>query len=284
MDPLNISPALGLPLALAASVAAILYGIITSYRIITLPAGTPKMREISDAIAEGASAYLARQYSVIAAVAVVIFTALAFFLSATTALGFLTGAVASAICGFIGMNISVRANVRTTEAAKKGLRPAFAVAFAGGSVTGLLVAGLALLSVSGFYGATADLAGLIGYMRRLDARSAATLRLILLDAGALAVALNHDHKQLKRAFLGRLRRKHVHADDAVFALEPDTAHTSSHAPHRPYVFFAESHGLAFSSHQYHFIAASGRFDPLQIIVRTQSDSDEPATAHVGKFG
>lgn len=162
MDPLNISPALGLPLALAASVAAILYGIITSYRIITLPAGTPKMREISGAIAEGASAYLARQYSVIAAVAVVIFTALAFFLSATTALGFLTGAVASAICGFIGMNISVRANVRTTEAAKKGLRPALAVAFAGGSVTGLLVAGLALLSVSGFYGATGDLAGLIG--------------------------------------------------------------------------------------------------------------------------
>ncbi|MEK9146745.1 MAG: sodium-translocating pyrophosphatase [Patescibacteria group bacterium] len=157
-----MNPALGLPLALTAATAAILYGVITSFRIITKPAGTPKMREIADAIAEGASAYLAREYTVIAAVAIVIFIALALLISTSTAIGFLVGAIASGVCGFIGMNISVRANVRTTEAAKKGLRSALAVAFSGGSVTGLLVAGLALLSVSGYFGATGDLVGLVG--------------------------------------------------------------------------------------------------------------------------
>jgi K(+)-stimulated pyrophosphate-energized sodium pump len=162
VDLLNINPALGLPFALAAATAAILYGVITSFKIISLDAGTPKMREISDAIAEGASAYLQRQYSVVAAVAVVMFVAIAYFISLETAIGFLVGAAASAASGFIGMNISVRANVRTAQAAKSGLAKALSVAFSGGSVTGLLVAGLALLSVAGFFGATGDVKGLIG--------------------------------------------------------------------------------------------------------------------------
>ena len=162
VDIINLNPALGLPFALASATTAILYGVILSFKINSLPAGTPKMRQIADAIAEGASAYLQRQYSVIAVVAAVIFAALAYFISLQTAIGFLIGAVASAASGFIGMNISVRANVRTAEAAKSGLAKALSVAFAGGSVTGLLVAGLALLSVAGFFGATGDVSGLVG--------------------------------------------------------------------------------------------------------------------------
>jgi len=162
MDFTKIDPALGLPFALLASVVAILYGVITSFRIVSLDPGSAKMREIADAIAEGASAYLQRQYSVIAVVAIIIFGAIAVFLSLQSAIGFLIGAIASAASGFIGMNISVRANVRTTQAATKSLSSALSVAFAGGSVTGLLVVGLALLSVAGYFGATGDVQGLIG--------------------------------------------------------------------------------------------------------------------------
>lgn len=158
----SINPQLALPFALAAATAAILYGVITSFRIISLSSGTAKMRSIADAIAEGASAYLARQYSIIAVVAVIIFGAIWALISVQTAIGFLIGAVASAASGFIGMNISVRANVRTAEAAKQGLAKALAVAFSGGSVTGLLVVGLALLSVAGYFGATGDVQGLVG--------------------------------------------------------------------------------------------------------------------------
>ena len=162
MEVVNINPALGLPLALAASLAAILYGIVTSFRIIAKDPGSAKMRLVADAIAEGASAYLTRQYSVIAPVAAAIFVLIAIFLSLTTAVGFAVGATASAISGFIGMNISTRSNVRTAQAAKLGLSQALSVAFEGGSVTGLLVAGLALLAVAGFFGATGDLDGLLG--------------------------------------------------------------------------------------------------------------------------
>ncbi len=158
----NINPVLGLPLALAASVAAILYGVLTSFRIVSLDSGSAKMRSIADAIALGASAYLQRQYSVIALVALLIFAVIAFFLSVNTAIGFIIGSIASAASGFIGMNISVRANVRTTQAATKSLAKALSVAFAGGLVTGLLVVGLALLAVAGYFGATGDVQGLIG--------------------------------------------------------------------------------------------------------------------------
>ncbi len=158
----NINPALALPYALAASVAAILYGVITSFKIISLDSGNAKMHQIADAISEGATAYLQRQYTVIAAVALVIFIVIALLISLTTAIGFLIGAIASAASGFIGMNISVRANVRTAEAARHGLAKALSVAFTGGAVTGLLVVGLALLSVAGYFGATGDVKGLIG--------------------------------------------------------------------------------------------------------------------------
>lgn len=162
MDFSTLYPSLALPFALSASVAAILYGVIISFRIVSLSPGTAKMREIADAIAQGASAYLSRQYRVIGIVALIIFFALWALLSFSVAIGFLIGAVASAASGFIGMNISVRANVRTAEAAKKGLASALSVAFSGGAVTGLLVVGLALLAVAGYFGATGDIQGLVG--------------------------------------------------------------------------------------------------------------------------
>jgi len=162
MDFLNLNPSFGLPFALAASVAAILFGVLTSFKIVALPAGSPKMREIADAIAEGASAFLKRQYTVIAIVAAILFILIWALITPQAAIGFLIGAAASAACGFIGMNISVRANVRTAEAAKMGLAEALSVAFAGGSVTGLLVVGLSLLSVAGFFGATGDVNSLVG--------------------------------------------------------------------------------------------------------------------------
>jgi len=162
MNLVNINPSLGLPFALAASLVAILYGVLTSFRIMSQSPGTAKMRQIADAIAEGATAYLQRQYSVIAVIAALIFVAIWLLLSLQTAVGFLVGAVASAISGFIGMNISVRANVRTAWAAKQGLAKALSIAFAGGSVTGLLVVGLGLLAVAGYFGATGDLTGLVG--------------------------------------------------------------------------------------------------------------------------
>ncbi len=158
----QINPELALPFALAAATAAILYGVFTSLRIIALDAGNAKMRQIADAIAEGAQAYLTRQYSVISAVAAIIFVAIWGLISLETAIGFLIGAVASAASGFIGMNISVRANVRTAQAAKSGLAKALNVAFSGGAVTGFLVVGLALLATAGYYGTTQDIQGLIG--------------------------------------------------------------------------------------------------------------------------
>ncbi len=138
-------------LAIASGLLAIAYGILQTVRILALPKGTPNMVAISDAIAEGAQAYLKRQYTVVAAIAAVIFAILWILQGQYSAFAFLIGAVLSAVAGFVGMNISVRANVRVTEAAKKGLGPALTTAFAGGSVTGLMVAGLALLAISGTY-------------------------------------------------------------------------------------------------------------------------------------
>jgi len=136
---------------LAAALAAIIYGGYLAARILKFPAGEGKMIGIAKAIQEGASAYLARQYKTIAAIGIVIFLILGFALNWRMATGFAVGAVLSAIAGFIGMNISVRANVRTTEAAKKGLKEALDVAVKGGSVTGLMVVGLGLLGVAGLY-------------------------------------------------------------------------------------------------------------------------------------
>ncbi len=130
-----------------AGALAIIYGFITAKQVLGMSAGTKKMQEISNAIQEGASAYLKRQYYTIALVGVIIFIIIAFFLNLSVALGFLVGAILSGMAGFIGMHISVRANVRTTEAAKKSLNDGLGVAFKSGAVTGMLVAGLALLSI-----------------------------------------------------------------------------------------------------------------------------------------
>ena len=138
-------------LSLIAGGIAIAYCIIQTLRILSLPKGTPDMVAISDAIAEGAQAYLARQYKVIGAIAVVIFAVLWFWQGSLSAFSFLIGAVLSALAGFVGMNVAVRSNVRVSTSAKKGLKEALVTAFAGGSVTGLMVAGLALIAVAGTY-------------------------------------------------------------------------------------------------------------------------------------
>jgi len=140
--------------ALVCAALGIAWGLGLTVWIVRQPAGTARMQEIAHAVQEGASAYLRRQYLTIAAVAVVVFLGIGLWndLGWGTAFGFLIGAVLSAGAGFIGMNVAVRSNVRTAEAAKGGVRPALRVAFRAGSVTGLLVVGLGLLGVAGYYG------------------------------------------------------------------------------------------------------------------------------------
>ncbi len=142
---------IGLLFALACAVFAIFFGIKSSRDILALPAGDDRMQEIASAVQEGASAYLKRQYTTIAIVGAVLFMLLWVALGFGTAFGFALGAALSGAAGFIGMNVSVRANVRTTEAAKSGLSAALDVAFKGGSITGFLVVGLGLAGVAGYF-------------------------------------------------------------------------------------------------------------------------------------
>ncbi|OLF78032.1 sodium-translocating pyrophosphatase [Maricaulis sp. W15] len=138
-------------LAIAAAVLAIIYGVVQTQRLMAASAGTEKMQEIASAIQEGANAYLKRQYTTIGIVGVAVCVLIAVFLGWQVALGFAIGAVLSGAAGFIGMLVSVRANVRTTQAASTSLAAGLAVAFRSGAVTGMLVAGLALLGVAGYY-------------------------------------------------------------------------------------------------------------------------------------
>ena len=151
-----------LPVA-GAGVIALIWAAVLAIWVLRQSQGNPRMREISKAIQEGAQAYLNRQYMIIAAIGIVIAVALVFIVSFKAALLFLLGAVLSGAAGYIGMNISVRANVRTAEAARGGINPALRVAFRGGSVTGLIVVGFGLIGVTVAYSAFQNFTAIVGF-------------------------------------------------------------------------------------------------------------------------
>ncbi len=149
----------GVLVALVCAAAAVVYGVLTSRSLLALSPGNERMRTISAAVQEGASAYLNRQYTIIAGVGVVVFVLLIPLQNIRVAIGFAIGGLLSASAGYIGMNMSVRANARVAESARGGISPALAVAFRGGAVTGMLVVGLALLGLAGYYGVLTFIAG-----------------------------------------------------------------------------------------------------------------------------
>jgi len=146
-------------IAIACGVIAVLYGILTTLQVLKAPAGNERMRDIASAVQEGARAYLARQYRTIAVVGVVVVALVFYFLGPVSAIGFLIGALLSGVTGFVGMNVSVKANVRTAEAARTSLQGGLTMAFRSGAITGMLVAGLGLLAISVFFYCLTTLAG-----------------------------------------------------------------------------------------------------------------------------
>src|SRR5215831_16076240 len=136
---------------IACGVLALIYGVFTSRQVLAADPGTTRMQEISGAVQEGARAYLNRQYTTIGIVGVVILIILGRTLGIHVAIGFVIGAVLSAAAGYVGMNVSVRANVRTAQASRSGLAAGLAIAFKSGAITGMLVVGLGLLGVAGYY-------------------------------------------------------------------------------------------------------------------------------------
>tara|TARA_B100000959_G_scaffold149771_1_gene157106 strand:+ start:8331 stop:10370 length:2040 start_codon:yes stop_codon:yes gene_type:complete len=146
-----MTDAFALWLAISAGALAVLYGALSARWIITQSAGNDRMQEIAHAIQEGANAYMNRQYYTIGIVGLLLFILLAYFIDISTGIGFAIGAIFSGLAGYIGMFVSVRANVRTAEAARAGVNPALNIAFRGGAITGLLVVGLGLFGVAGYY-------------------------------------------------------------------------------------------------------------------------------------
>src|SRR3989338_8517 len=205
-------------LAIIMSVLALAYAGYLSYRIMKVSPGTEKMQEIAKAIKDGAMAYMARQYKTITIFAVIITIILYFLFGLPIAAGFISGALLSALSGYLGMSISVRANVRTAEIAKKGLKEALDLAFKGGAVTGMAVVGLALFIVSIFYLIFKDPALLVGLgfgasLISLFARVGGGIYTKAADVGADLVGKVEDRKST------RLNSSHSSISYAVFCLK-----------------------------------------------------------------